>query len=104
MVIDSHSKEHDEEDDFFSFESATSVTVNDSEATAFLENMCNNLNTLKLYPVVLNMFKRYNTVIPSSAPVERLFSTGGKIMTPYRLTDETFEQLLILKANSHFKS
>ena len=36
-------------------------------------------------------------MIPSSALVERLFSTGGQIITPHRngLTDEHFQMLLI---------
>ena len=40
-------------------------------------------------------------MIPSSAPGERLFNTGGQILTPRRngLTDEHFEMLLMLRVN-----
>ena len=48
-------------------------------------------------------FLKYNAPIPSSAPVERLFSAGGLVPTPRRnkLWDKRFEMLLILKFNSH---
>lgn len=44
----------------------------------------------------------YNCGMPSSAPVERLFSTGGNTMTVkrHRLSDKTFESLVLLKQNN----
>jgi len=54
------------------------------------------------HPVVKKVFVQKNTSLPSRAPVERLFSTGGQILTPRRndLTDEHFEMLLRLYAQS----
>ena len=48
------------------------------------------------------LFIKYNTPIPSSASVERIFSTAKDIFKAKRasLTDENFEKLLMLKFNN----
>ena len=53
------------------------------------------------YPSIKQLFLRYNSILPSSAPVERLFSFGGMVNTPKRqnLGDELFEMLVLLKVN-----
>lgn len=42
---------------------------------------------------------KYNSILSTIVPVERLFSVGGQILTPKRnlLDDECFEDLLCLK-------
>jgi hypothetical protein len=46
-------------------------------------------------------FLKYNTPVPSSAAVERVFSLGKDILQPKRsrLSDKHFEMLVFLKAN-----
>ena len=54
---------------------------------------------LNRYPQVKKLFVQHNAVLPSSAPVERLFSFAGMIARPHRrsLSDKTFEESLLLK-------
>lgn len=59
------------------------------------------LNTLHRYPEVKKVFIKYNTPLPSSAPVERLFSYATMINHPksHTLSDEMFEKRVVLEAN-----
>ena len=53
------------------------------------------------YLLVKQLFVKYNTPLPSSAPVERLFSFATIVNAPKRhaLSDSHFEQLVVMKAN-----
>lgn len=53
--------------------------------------------------VFIDLFIKYNTAIPSSAAVERLFSIGKDILTAKRakLSDANFEKLMFMKGNQH---
>jgi hypothetical protein len=70
----------------------------------FLGDENKSVDSLKKFPTVKQVLTRYNTGIPSSAPVERLFSAGDQILTPRcsRLSDDHFEMLLLLRANKDF--
>ena len=51
----------------------------------------------------IRLFIKYNSSLPSSAAVERLFSIGSEVMKPERssLTSENFEMFVFLKGNLH---
>jgi hypothetical protein len=51
--------------------------------------------------LVQNLYAKFNAIIPSSAPVERLFSRAGVISTARRarLNPNLLEKLVLLSAN-----
>jgi len=77
------------------------VHVVETEVAAYLADPDRCLTMLNKYPLVKAVFVQYNTSLPSSAAVERLFSVGGQIATAKRnqLSNSNFEKLLLLKAN-----
>lgn len=93
------------EKDFFSFaeeEDEMSCTA-DSEVLDYMRSG-SELEVLNRFPRVKAVFMKYNTATPSSAPVERLFSLGGLVLTPKRnrLSDDRFERLLLMRYNHSF--
>uniref|UniRef100_A0A8D8QTK7 HAT C-terminal dimerisation domain-containing protein n=1 Tax=Cacopsylla melanoneura TaxID=428564 RepID=A0A8D8QTK7_9HEMI len=75
------------------------------EIISYLDEKSKDIKILDRYQHIRKIFYKYNTVLPSSAPVERLFSVGGLILTPRRnkLKDKLFEVLLILKGAAQFQ-
>lgn len=59
------------------------------------------LKILNSLPMMKQMFVKFNTSLPSSASVERLFSVAGDICTKKRarITDQNFENTLLYKIN-----
>ena len=81
------------DDEFFAFTSSAPARNDvNQELDLYLSDDYKQLESLNRFPAVKQLFLKYNTGIPSSAPVERLFSTGGQIMTSRRsrLSDEHF--------------
>ena len=72
-------------DDFFCFYD-TQVVFNSvsAELDMYINDNSRDIDSLHRFPLVNKVFVAKNTALPSSAPVERLFSIGGQILTPRR--------------------
>lgn len=100
---DNSVKSDESEENFFVFNNAKSSSDSTShdEVRKYLEDSDNNLTSLKAFPIVKRLFMKYNTTLPSSAPVKRLFSHGGNLLTSSRnrMSDDHMEQVLLLCYN-----
>ena len=91
------------EDDFFNFGPGGSSNRQGSkgEVLRYLDGTTKTLHCLRDFPSINKLFLKFNTVLTSSAPVDRLFSHGGGFCTPQQscLSDEHLEQMLLLRYN-----
>ena len=69
------------------------------EVDFYLRDPEKDIAMLDRYPQIKNIFLKYNTPIPTSAPVERLFSQAAVVLTVRlnRLSDLLLEMLILLK-------
>ena len=93
-------------DDFFAFNQQTKeVESAQEELYRFLKSNNCGITTLNDYPAIKKLFIKYNTALPSSASVKRMFSVDGSIITPQRghLLDDIIEYQILLKINKNVK-
>lgn len=113
-------KKNKTENRFFNFDSDSDSENTENAPTQYLELPLTKAELLMLhffaedspeleilnrYPEIKKVFIKYNTILPSSAPVERLFSYATMTNLPksHRLSDTTFEKRVVLKANLNYK-
>ena len=63
----------------------------------FLESFDTSVTIFSEFTSLSNDFIRFNTPVPTSAPVERVFSTGGSVLTSKTgsMKCSNFENLLL---------
>lgn len=91
--------------DFFMFEEEPQASYNvEAEVMEYLRSPKADIESLTEFPRIQSISKELNTPTPSSAPVERLFSQGGMVLTPRRnrLSDSKFESMVLLRYNHFF--
>lgn len=81
-----------------SAEQCSSVGI---ELLHFFDDRDKSIDILNKYPIMAKIFRRFNTTLSASSPVERLFSQALLVFTPRRnrISDENFEKTLLLKTN-----
>ncbi|XP_067208348.1 uncharacterized protein [Linepithema humile] len=95
----------DDHDDFLAFNQQTKeVESAQEELHRFLKSNNCNISMLNDYTAIKKLFIKYNTALPSSAFVERMFNVSGSVITPQRghRHDDIIEYQILLKINKHF--
>lgn len=95
----------DDHDDFFNFYQESTPESEEEELQRFLKSKNCDINLLENFPKIKKLFIKFNTALPSSASVERLFSIGNTVLSPFRghLNDDLMEHQLLLKVNKKFR-
>lgn len=75
------------------------------ETSAYLKDNRTDLHMLDSYPTIKKIFKRTNTVMCSTGPIERTFNYAGILNNPKRgsIAPHTFSRSVVLKGNESFK-
>ena len=83
---------YDDENESYGIESILNKYLTDPDRS---------MSAIKQHPLLVKLFIKFNTALPSSANTERLFSAAGDTFAKKRasMTDTNFEMKLLLKVN-----
>ncbi|XP_071639316.1 uncharacterized protein [Temnothorax longispinosus] len=102
-----NSDKNDDYDDFFTFhrQSTSTSESGEEELQRFLKSKRTDIELLNDFPKLKKLFIKFNTALPSSASVERMFSIDNSVCQPSRgrLHDNIMEYQLLLKINKKYK-
>ena len=90
-----------QDNNFYDFGDPEEAKDEGSEVDNYLCSREKSLESLQKFPFIREIYIRYNTILASSASVERVFSKGKIVFNTKRhsLTDDHFEQQLLLNCN-----
>ena len=96
------------DEEFFVFGKANRAdkSTAEEEVWRFLDDTVKTMDSLHAFPLIKQVFMKYNTTLPSSAPVEHLFSYGGNVLTSShsQISDDHMEQVLLLRTEASAQS
>ena len=108
LSIDKHAvnkdinEDIDDENNFVQFEKNENI-YKENPLDLFLKSDNNGIEQIHSNDLIKQIFIKFNTPLPSSAHVERIFFICWEINNPKRgrLSNLNFTNLVILKSNSH---
>lgn len=116
VPLDEKELESESDENFFDFGEAPSdtatITITSSvekdpyiQVLRYEKDPRKDLSMLESYPIIKKMFLKYNTPLPSSAAVERLFSFATMLDLPRfnKMLDDFFETRVLGTANSRYQ-
>ena len=113
-ILIPHESEHEEDSDFFDFGPATRTFARtgavfrtadpEAQIIEYTKEQSREFLVLDKYPLIKKLVVRYNTPLPSSAIVERLFSyaTMLDLLKCNRLSDSNFEIRVLSVVNAKY--
>lgn len=108
-ILVEHSGDELEDSSFFSWsniKATTTISVENEVSQYLNRSLSKKFNSLNEYPNIKKSFFCYNTPLPISASIKRVFSVSNALLTKRRgkRDDNTFKNTVFLKYNYMYNS